>query len=145
MACSTRRDPVPSPGRDADKPRDRLLGPSPRFPRVPVCGGRDRGDAAHFGAHGADTPALAMGDFYFNNEPNLLDQCLVNKNMATQTAPIRAKAETVELLRFPGTSAPASTHDRSRSAEWAKPSTRMAFPTTSRSAYKSPKPVSPRL
>jgi hypothetical protein len=29
------------------------------------------------------------GTFYFNNEPNLLDQFLVNKNMATQNAPIR--------------------------------------------------------
>jgi predicted extracellular nuclease len=99
--------------------------------------------------HGADTPALAMGDFndepfdtslvihalsarqrqrvvdadnpmlwnltwsvigdptdgsfYFNNEPNLLDQFLVNKNMVKQDAPIRANAETVEILRFPGT------------------------------------------
>jgi predicted extracellular nuclease len=42
------------------------------------------------------------GTFYFNNEPNLLDQFLVNKNMAKQDAPIRAKAETVEILRFPG-------------------------------------------
>jgi predicted extracellular nuclease len=99
--------------------------------------------------HGADTPALAMGDFndepfnnslvthalsarqrqrvvntdnpmlwnlswsvigdptdgsfYFNNEPNLLDQFLVNKNMARENDPIRAKADTVEILRFPGT------------------------------------------
>lgn len=42
------------------------------------------------------------GTFYFNNEPNLLDQFLVNKQMAKQDAPIRAKAETVEILRFPG-------------------------------------------
>jgi endonuclease/exonuclease/phosphatase family metal-dependent hydrolase len=99
--------------------------------------------------HGADTPALAMGDFndepfdaslvihalsmrqrqrvvegrtpmlwnlawpligdppdgtfYYNNEPNMLDQFLVNKNMATQGAPIRARVETMEILRFPGT------------------------------------------
>jgi hypothetical protein len=43
------------------------------------------------------------GSFYFNNEPNLLDQFLVNKNMAKQNAPVRAKPETVEILRFPGT------------------------------------------
>jgi predicted extracellular nuclease len=43
------------------------------------------------------------GSFYYNNEPNLLDQFLVNKNMAKQDSPIRAKAETVEILRFPGT------------------------------------------
>jgi hypothetical protein len=28
---------------------------------------------------------------------------MVNKNMATPDAPIRASAETVEILRFPGT------------------------------------------
>jgi predicted extracellular nuclease len=43
------------------------------------------------------------GTFYFENEPNLLDQFLVNKNMATRNSPIRAEAETVEILRFPGT------------------------------------------
>ena len=45
----------------------------------------------------------ADGTFYFNNEPNLLDQFLVNKNMAKQTMPIRAKPETLTILRFPGT------------------------------------------
>jgi predicted extracellular nuclease len=45
----------------------------------------------------------ADGTFYFNNEPNLLDQFLVNKNMAKQNVPIRAKPETVEILRFAGT------------------------------------------
>jgi predicted extracellular nuclease len=45
----------------------------------------------------------ADGTFYYSNEPNLLDQCLVNKNMAKQGCPIRAKAETLEILRFPGT------------------------------------------
>ena len=43
------------------------------------------------------------GTFYFNNEPNLLDQFLVNRNMAMQNSPIRARAETAEILRFPGT------------------------------------------
>jgi predicted extracellular nuclease len=43
------------------------------------------------------------GTFYFNNEPNLLDQFLVNRNMATQNAAIRVRADTVEILRFPGT------------------------------------------
>ncbi len=38
----------------------------------------------------------ADGTFYFNNEPNLLDQLLVNKNMATQNSLIRAKPETVD-------------------------------------------------
>jgi predicted extracellular nuclease len=45
----------------------------------------------------------ADGTFYYDNEPNLLDQFLVNKNMAKQTSPIRAKPETLEILRFTGT------------------------------------------
>jgi predicted extracellular nuclease len=98
--------------------------------------------------HGADTPALAMGDFndepfdtslvihalsvrqqrrvleaetprfwnlmwpaagspdgsfYFNNEPNQLDQFLVNVNMAKKDSPITVHADTVQILRFPGT------------------------------------------
>ena len=45
----------------------------------------------------------ADGTFYFNNEPNLLDQFLVNKNMARQASPLRAEADTVRILRFDGT------------------------------------------
>ena len=41
--------------------------------------------------------------FYFDNEPNLLDQVLVNKNMARDGAPIRAEPDTLQILRFPGT------------------------------------------
>jgi endonuclease/exonuclease/phosphatase family metal-dependent hydrolase len=44
------------------------------------------------------------GTFYFDNEPNQLDQFLINKNMIINTSPIRARADTVEILRFPGTS-----------------------------------------
>jgi hypothetical protein len=43
------------------------------------------------------------GTFYFDNQPNLLDQFMVNKNMALATSPIRARSDTVEILRFPGT------------------------------------------
>jgi hypothetical protein len=43
------------------------------------------------------------GTFYFNNEPNQLDQFLANTNMAGPDSPIRAEAETAEILRFPGT------------------------------------------
>ena len=32
-----------------------------------------------------------------------MDQFLVNKNMARQDSPIRAEADTVEIIRFPGT------------------------------------------
>lgn len=45
----------------------------------------------------------ADGTFYFDNEPNLLDQFLVNKNMATRNSPLRAEPDTVEILRFPAT------------------------------------------
>ena len=61
----------------------------------------------------ADTPRfwnlawLLIGDppdgtFYFNNEPNLLDQFLVNKNMATQNSPIRAQSRDDRDPAFPG-------------------------------------------
>ena len=43
------------------------------------------------------------GSFYYNNQPNMLDQFLVNKNMAAQASPIRALPDTIEILRFPGT------------------------------------------
>jgi predicted extracellular nuclease len=58
-------------------------------------------------ADGAGGPTgQPEGTFYFNNEPNLLDQVLVNKNMATDAAPIRVLADTIEILRFPGTTDP---------------------------------------
>jgi len=44
------------------------------------------------------------GTFYFNNQPNVLDQFLVNRNLAEDSSPIRVHSETVEILRFPGTS-----------------------------------------
>lgn len=61
---------------------------------------------------GADNPrfwnlmwpviGIPDGTYYFNDEPTLLDQFLVNKNMANQDSPIRAEVDTVEVLRFPG-------------------------------------------
>jgi hypothetical protein len=44
------------------------------------------------------------GTFYFDNQPNVLDQFLVNKNMATQGSPIQVDADSVEIMRFAGTS-----------------------------------------
>jgi hypothetical protein len=38
---------------------------------------------------------LPDGSFYFDNQPNILDQFLVNKNMATGDAPIKADTDTV--------------------------------------------------
>ncbi len=52
------------------------------------------------------------GTFYYENQPNVLDQFLVNKNMAIQTAPIRAQPATVEILRFPGTFTGAYRHPK---------------------------------
>ena len=46
---------------------------------------------------------LPEGTFYFDNQPNLLDQFLVNTAMAAPDAPLRADADTVDILRFPGT------------------------------------------
>ncbi len=43
----------------------------------------------------------ALGTFYFDNLPNVLDQFLVNKNMTLQNAAIRALPETVEVIRVP--------------------------------------------
>jgi hypothetical protein len=42
------------------------------------------------------------GTLYYNNFANLVDQELVNKNMAEQTSPIQAVSETLEIVRFPG-------------------------------------------
>lgn len=43
------------------------------------------------------------GTFYFDNQPNVLDQFLVNKNMAIQDMPIKVQADTVEIMHFEGT------------------------------------------
>jgi predicted extracellular nuclease len=44
---------------------------------------------------------LPEGSFYFDNQPNMLDQFLVNKNMATGDAPIKADAGTAQILKPP--------------------------------------------
>jgi len=43
------------------------------------------------------------GSFYFDDEPNQLDQFLVNANMAKPGSVIRANTDNVTILRFPGT------------------------------------------
>jgi Endonuclease/Exonuclease/phosphatase family len=42
------------------------------------------------------------GTFYFENQPNMLDQFLVNKNMAKANSPIKADPTSVQIVRFPG-------------------------------------------
>jgi predicted extracellular nuclease len=49
------------------------------------------------------TAGQPEGTFYFDNQPNVLDQLLVNEHMAISTAAIRVDPDTVEVLRFPGT------------------------------------------
>jgi hypothetical protein len=70
----------------------------------------------------ADTPRLwnlvwpimgiPDGSFYYENQPNMLDQFLVNKYMVVEQAPLRAEPDTARMLRFPETVAP---------GEYAKP------------------------
>ena len=43
------------------------------------------------------------GSFYFDDEPNQLDQFLVNANMAKPGSVIHADPGSVAILRFPGT------------------------------------------
>ena len=49
-------------------------------------------------------PAMGIpdGTFYYDNQPNLLDQFLVNANMAEAASPILANHDSVEILRFAG-------------------------------------------
>jgi len=64
----------------------------------------------------ADTPRLwnlmwpvmgiADGSFYFDNQPNMLDQFLVNKYMVVEQAAVRAEPATVRILRLPEAVAP---------------------------------------
>jgi hypothetical protein len=41
------------------------------------------------------------GSFYFDNQPNMLDQFMVNKNTATGDASIKADPATVQILKPP--------------------------------------------
>jgi Endonuclease/Exonuclease/phosphatase family len=44
----------------------------------------------------------ADGSFYFEDQPNMLDQFLVNKNMAKQNSLIKAEPKSAQILRLPG-------------------------------------------
>jgi len=39
------------------------------------------------------------GSFYFDNQPSMLDQFLVNKNMAIDDGPIKADPATVQIFK----------------------------------------------
>lgn len=49
-------------------------------------------------------PLLGQGEgtFYYDNQPNMLDQFLVNKNMIGTEAGLRADPDSVEIVRFEG-------------------------------------------
>lgn len=44
------------------------------------------------------------GSFYFESQPNMMDQFLVNVHMTEPGAPFQVDEDSVEILRFPGTS-----------------------------------------
>jgi hypothetical protein len=44
---------------------------------------------------------LPDGSFYFDNQPNMLDQFLVHDNMANRDAPIKANPATAQILKVP--------------------------------------------
>jgi hypothetical protein len=46
------------------------------------------------------------GSFYFEYQPNMLDQLLVHKNMATGNAPIKVDPATVPIFRLPAMANP---------------------------------------
>ena len=48
------------------------------------------------------TAGAPDGSFYFDNQPNILDQFLVNKNMATDEARLIANPSTAQILKPPG-------------------------------------------
>jgi hypothetical protein len=51
-----------------------------------------------------DPARHADGSFYFANQPNMLDQFLVNRQLIIENAPLHIDESSVEILRFPGTS-----------------------------------------
>ncbi len=77
--------------------------------------------------------------FYFENQPNILDQILVNKNLAKATAAIRADPAAVHIVRFPGMTANGRYKSPSRSKDSATPPpTLLASPITSPSLTQRP-------
>ncbi len=77
--------------------------------------------------------------FYFENQPNILDQILVNKNLAKATAAIRADPAAVHIVRFPRMTANGRYKSPSRSKDSATPPpTLLASPITSPSLTQCP-------
>jgi hypothetical protein len=76
---------------------------------------------------------LPDGSFHFDNQPNMLDQFLGNKNMAIGDALIKVNPGTAQILKPRRWSIQVSIRSRSHSAEWVIRSIRMDSPTTSQS------------
>ena len=77
---------------------------------------------------------LPDGSSYFDNQLNMLDQFLVNKNMATSDAAIKANPGTgAKSQNRQARSISVSTRSRSDSAEWASRSIKTDSPTTTQS------------
>jgi hypothetical protein len=61
---------------------------------------------------------ITDGSFYFDNQPNMLDQFMVNKNMAPDDAPIKADLATVQILKPPAMTSTGVYPKPILSAEW---------------------------
>jgi hypothetical protein len=71
------------------------------------------------------------GSFYFDDQPNMLDQFVANKNMALGDAPIKVDPSTVQSSSRQPWPIPVSIPSQSRSAEWSSRSIRTGSPTIS--------------
>jgi hypothetical protein len=71
------------------------------------------------------------GSFYFDIQPNMLDQLLVNKNMVTGDAFIKIDPATVQVFKLPARSIQVSTRSQSHSVERGSRSIRTDSPITS--------------
>ena len=76
---------------------------------------------------------LPDGSFYFDNQPNMLDQFLVNKNMATGDALIKVNPGTAQILKLPAMVDPGVYPKPIHTVEWEIRSIRTDSPTTSQS------------
>jgi hypothetical protein len=61
---------------------------------------------------------LSDGSFYFDNQLNMLNQFLINKNMATGDAPLKADPTTMQISNCRAWSIQVFIRSQSHSAEW---------------------------
>jgi hypothetical protein len=70
------------------------------------------------------------GSFYFDTQPNMLDQFLANKNMAVGDAPIKVDPPTVQIFKPPAMVNPGVHRSRSRLRNGQAGQIRTGSPTT---------------